>query len=329
MPAIAGLSTPLLSSVDAKAEAEERRALPAREFAYIDSARRATAADPRRCSTRNALCALRPRPSEDEAARERARTKLLTATRKSADHAARVHHQRDRLVRRRRPNPTGIVTFLSRRTRGVHRPGAAPRCPVCAPIDAVRGVHRVMQSRAALGHEVDASADDYYACVPSRQSRPWRRRSPSRAHLGSGRGRTGCASWCGWASTGHPTLASVEYVRRGHMWRHELAAGKRRLEILLSAETRAPVERVTVSPRFPLRGTWHVPGYAAFAFPQVCCSRWRLASRRWRFRHAVLAAAWTTAQSDGGTGPEVGQCAAPDSSDDRPRTAASAPGAVG
>jgi class 3 adenylate cyclase len=150
----------------ARLNAEARAALPDRAFAYIDSSGRRRLPINDAAHVRNALARFGQVAFEDEAARDRARIRLLRAAQK---HGIMPIGFINAQLRPRRRLPTGHVTLLmadvENSTVLVGRmQDAYPRLIV----DVRRRLRAVVQ--AAGGHEVDARGDDYFAAFKSAEA---------------------------------------------------------------------------------------------------------------------------------------------------------------
>ena len=195
-----------------KMKPSERRALPASAFAYVDSQgeRRLPIHDEKH--VRNALARFGRVQFESEAARERARRRVLTAAKRNG--IMPLGFITNEIGSQRIPTtrlPSGAVTFLltdiEASTDLVQRLG-----PIYAElIDQVRAVHRDAV-RSGGGHEVDARADEYFGVFES---------PVAALHSALAiRGALAEREWHGGSRvlvrmgihTGRPTLASVGYV---------------------------------------------------------------------------------------------------------------------
>ena len=137
--------------------ARERAQLPDSAFAYVDSAGRRRLPIHDEPHVRNALARFNRVVFEDEAARDRARTRLLKAARKHG--IVPVGFIEGQL----RPRlPTGQLTLLFSDIEGSSRHLAALGDRYGSVVSAVRRVHRAATRRRG-GFEVDARADEFFA----------------------------------------------------------------------------------------------------------------------------------------------------------------------
>lgn len=142
-------------------KARDRSNLPDRTFAYVDSKGRRRLPIPDAAHVRNALARFNQVTFEDEAARDRARTKLLNAAKRYG--IVPVGFITGQLrVTRRTPLPTGQMTLLLAdiedstgllRTLGDAYPDL---------LGALRRALRQISGRLG-GHEVDVHGDEFFA----------------------------------------------------------------------------------------------------------------------------------------------------------------------
>jgi class 3 adenylate cyclase len=143
----------------AELSARERARLPASAFAYIDSTGKRKLPIHDAAHVRNALARFNRVVFEDDAARDRARTRLLRAAQKHG--VAPIGFVRSELQPQRR-FPTGLVTFMitdmESSTELLARLGDA-----YAPL--LTQIRRVVRTsvRQAGGHEVDSRGDETFA----------------------------------------------------------------------------------------------------------------------------------------------------------------------
>jgi class 3 adenylate cyclase len=147
--------------------ATERARLPDGAFAYVDARGRRRLPIHDEAHVRNALGRFERVAFESDIARERARTRLLRAARRHG--IVPVGFITGQIqAERRTPTsvsslPTGAVTFLmtdiEASTQLLHALGDG----YAAVLAEVRRIHR-RAVRAVGGHEVDARADEYFAC---------------------------------------------------------------------------------------------------------------------------------------------------------------------
>jgi class 3 adenylate cyclase len=192
----------------ARLNSRERAQLPDRAFAYIDSEgnRRLPIHDA--SHVRNALARFSQVAFEDDAARDRARTRLLNAAKK---HGIMPIGFVNSQLQPQRKLPTGSVTFLmtdlERSTELLARLGDA----YAAVIADVRKLVRAAV-RSGGGHQVDSRGDDYLAAFESAPA-------AVEAAIAVGRGME-AGAWPGGAPVrvrvglhrGRPTLTDHGYV---------------------------------------------------------------------------------------------------------------------
>src|SRR5881296_3943075 len=145
--------------------ARKRARLPDRAFAYVDSHGRRRLPIHDKAHVRNALARFSQVAFEDEAARERARKRLLNAAKKYGIvpigfFTRQLRSEKDRVGAA--ALPTGFVTFLMTDIEGsttlLHRVGDRYR----DVRNDVRGILRAAVSKAG-GREIDARADEFFA----------------------------------------------------------------------------------------------------------------------------------------------------------------------
>ena len=157
----------------ARLSAAERAALPDRAFAYIDSAGRRRLPITDASHVRNALARFEQVDFESDAARERARRRLLDAARKHrivpvGFVASQLQVER-RLGAGQTPEqhlPTGFVTMMMTDIEGSTGLLARTGDAYGDLLDRVRDVHR-SATAAARGHVVEARADEFFAVFRS------------------------------------------------------------------------------------------------------------------------------------------------------------------
>ena len=139
----------------------ERNKLPDRAFAYVDSRGRRRLPINDAPHVRNALARFNQVTFEDEAARDRARTKLLNAARKHGIVPVGFIAGQLRATRRE-PLPTGQLTMLLADIEGSTGLLQALGDEYPTLLGEVR---RVLRSAAARlgGHEVDVHGDEFFA----------------------------------------------------------------------------------------------------------------------------------------------------------------------
>jgi class 3 adenylate cyclase len=194
-------------------DASARARLPDSAFAYIDSQGRRRLPINDASHVRNALARFDQVDFEDDAARERARERLLRAAKK---HGIVPLGFFDGQLRKARTStvhslPRGTVTFLLTDIEGSTRLLERLGDDYAGLLREVRSVIRT-SVRAASGHEVDARADEFFAVFrdPAQAldaalaiqrallSRTWPRRAEVRVRIGM--------------HTGRPTLTDTGYV---------------------------------------------------------------------------------------------------------------------
>ena len=148
--------------------ATERARLPNSAFAYVDARGRRRLPIHDEAHVRNALGRFERVAFESDIARERTRTRLLRAARRHGIVPVGFITGQIRAERRTPTSvsslPTGAVTLLMTDIEGstellLHALGDG----YAALLAEVRRIHR-RAVRAAGGHEVDARADEYFAC---------------------------------------------------------------------------------------------------------------------------------------------------------------------
>jgi class 3 adenylate cyclase len=269
----------------ARLTSSERAKLPDSAFAYVDAEghRRLPIHD--EAHVRNALARFERVTFEDDAAREHARERLLKAAKRfglvpvgfitgqlRSERAARSAHLTGL--------PTGAVTFLMSDIEGstplLRRLGDA----YPAVLSEVRRIHR-RAVRGGGGHEVDARADEYFACFesPARalaaavvlHRRLAERRWPEGARV---RVRIGIHG-------GRPTLTEEGYVGLSVNTVARIAAQARGGQILVSARTRDAVGKsLPDGVRFRALGGYRLRGLpGTFELSEVVVGRARGTTR--------------------------------------------------
>jgi class 3 adenylate cyclase len=188
--------------------AKERAALPDSAFAYIDSAGKRRLPIHDEPHVRNALARFDRVNFEDEAARHRARQKVLAAAKRyGIVPLGFIDHQ----LRPERRLPTGTVTLLFADIEGSTLLLAALGDRYGPLLTAVRRTIRTAV-RTAGGHEVDARADEYLAAFAAAPQAVDAARSARRA-LASGPWAAGPRVRVRMGiHTGRPTLTASGYV---------------------------------------------------------------------------------------------------------------------
>lgn len=157
----------------AKLSARDRASLPDSAFAYIDSRGRRRLPINDESHVRNALARFERVAFEDDAARERARRKLLNAAKKYGIMPVgfidgQLRAERTQAAARRGPAidvtalPTGFVTFLLTDIEGSTALLSTLGDRYGGLLEDVRGIVRIAVLNAG-GNEVDARADEFFA----------------------------------------------------------------------------------------------------------------------------------------------------------------------
>ncbi|MFL5798651.1 MAG: adenylate/guanylate cyclase domain-containing protein [Actinomycetota bacterium] len=153
--------------------ARDRASLPDSAFAYIDARGRRRLPINDEAHVRNALARFERVAFEDDAARERARRRLLNAAKKYRIVPVgfidgQLRAERTQAAARRGPAidvaalPTGFVTFLLTDIEGSTRLLSRLGDRYAGLLEDVRGIVRLAVLNAG-GHEVDARADEFFA----------------------------------------------------------------------------------------------------------------------------------------------------------------------
>src|SRR5688572_4069579 len=143
----------------ARLGAKERAQLPASAFAYIDSKGRRRLPIHDASHVRNALARFGQVVFEDEAARDRARSRLLRAAKK---HGIMPIGFISSQLKAKRKLPTGTITFLLTDIEGSTELLARLDTRYAALLSDIRRLV-VTAVRDAAGHEVSARGDDVFA----------------------------------------------------------------------------------------------------------------------------------------------------------------------
>ena len=139
--------------------AKERAQLPDSAFAYIDSQGRRRLPIHDASHVRNALARFGQVAFEDEAARDRARSRLLRAAKK---HGIMPIGFISSQLKAQRKLPTGTITFLLTDIEGSTELLARLADDYAALLSEIRRIVRT-SVRGARGHEVSARGDDVFA----------------------------------------------------------------------------------------------------------------------------------------------------------------------
>ncbi|MBM4381789.1 MAG: adenylate/guanylate cyclase domain-containing protein [Deltaproteobacteria bacterium] len=151
----------------ARLTASQRAKLPDRAFAYVDAKGRRRLPIHDEAHVRNALARFERVAFEDDASRERARKRLLTAAKKFklmpvGFIAGQLRTEKAARASATASLPRGVVTFLMSDIEGSTRLLRSLGSAYSSLLSEVRRIHR-REVRAAGGHEVDARADEYFA----------------------------------------------------------------------------------------------------------------------------------------------------------------------
>jgi class 3 adenylate cyclase len=245
--------------------ASERAKLPNRAFAYVDSKGRRRLPIHDEAHVRNALSRFERVSFEDDAARERARKRLLTAAKKYGMvpvgfMASQLRLERGHNVSDLSSLPTGSVTFLMTDIEGstalLQRLGERYSTLLT---DVRRVIRRSVQNSG--GHEVDARADEYFAvfkkstgAVSAALATQRRLRERAWSEGVSVRVRAGIHG-------GRPTLTDAGYVGLTVHTVARVCAAAHGGQILVSSRTKAAVSdslppgvRLRSRGRFDLQG---------------------------------------------------------------------------
>lgn len=151
----------------ARLKSRTRARLPDSAFAYIDARGRRRLPIHDKAHVRNALARFNQVAFEDDAARERARTRLLNAARKYrivpvGFFTGQLRVEKDRLHGDAAPLPRGCVTLLMTDIENSTALLRALGDRYGALLNDVRATLRAAVARAG-GREIDARADEYFA----------------------------------------------------------------------------------------------------------------------------------------------------------------------
>jgi len=238
-------------------DAKQRANLPDSAFAYIDSRgrRRLPINDP--AHVRNALARFNPVLFEDEAARDKARTRLLRAAKK---HGVVPIGFVSAQLQPQRKLPKGQVTFLLTDIEGSTELLARLDDRYASLISAVRRAMRAAV-RQAGGREVDARADDLFAVFE---------RPPAALEAALAIQRAMCAGpWPDGIDvrvrvgvhSGRPTLTETGYVGLSVHTAARICYAAHGGQIVLSSAVRSAVlESLAAGVRLRSLGTWRFQG---------------------------------------------------------------------
>jgi class 3 adenylate cyclase len=232
-------------------DARRRARLPANAFAYVDSQGRRRLPINDEAHVRNALARFNQVRFEDDAARERARRKVLLAARRYGIvpvgfisgqlRSERLQGEADARRGLATSLPTGAVTFLLSDLEGSTALLQQLGDRYGRLLAEVRRIHRTAVRRGG-GHEVDARADEFFAvferpsaalaaalAIEARlRGRAWPEGLTVRARLGLHGGR--------------PTLSETGYVGLAVHTVARICAAGHGGQILLSGTSRAALE---------------------------------------------------------------------------------------
>lgn len=223
-------------------DAARRARLPDSAFAYVDSRGQRRLPIHDRAHVRNALARFRQVSFEDDAARERARAKLLrAASRRGIMPIGFINGQlRSGASGRLAKLPSGLVTFLltdmEASTGLLQRLGDG----YALLLEDVRALHRGA-IRDAGGHEVDCRADEFFAVFSEATAalaaavaiqralggRPWPAGAVVRVRMG--------------IHSGRPALTSTGYIGMAVNTAARVCGAAEGGQILLSGDARAAI----------------------------------------------------------------------------------------
>ena len=246
----------------------ERDRLPDRSFAYVDSKGRRRLPINDAAHVRNALARFNQTVFEDEAARDRARTRLLNAARRHG--IVPIGFIAGQLrIDRRAPLPTGQLALLFADIEGSSALLQTLEDAYPALLGSVRGILRSCASRLG-GHEVDAYGDEFFAVFRHAQDAlaaaidihrglrdgTWPNDSSVRMRIG--------------IHVGRPTLTEHGYVGLAIHGAARIMAAAHGAQILLSEATvRALGDGVPSGITLRPMGVHHLRGVADEALYQV------------------------------------------------------------
>lgn len=240
----------------AKLDARTRASLPDSAFAYVDSQGKRRLPINDAAHVRNALSRFNQVQFEDEAARDRARLRLLNAAKKhGVVPIGFISAQLQPLSRLPKGHVTFLLTDIEGSTTLVERLDARYGKLVSAVRQAMRRA-----TRSAGGHEIDARGDEFFAVfadAPSAlqaalaiqratQAGPWPHGADVRVRMG--------------LHSGRPTLTETGYVGLAVHTTARICYGAHGGQIVLSAATRALLEPPADGIRLTSLGAWRFQG---------------------------------------------------------------------
>lgn len=237
--------------------AKQRAQLPDRAFAYIDSRGRRRLPIHDAAHVRNALARFGQVAFEDDAARDRARTRLLRAAKK---HGIVPIGFIDAELRPQRKLPTGMITLLMSDIEGSTRLVQALESGYPELLTQTRRLQRATV-RKARGREVDTRADEFFAVFEQAtdalaaavdiqrrmQGHAWPDGLDVRLRIGLHRGR--------------PTLTDAGYVGLAVHAGSRICDAAHGGQIVVSSAVRSAVaERMPEGLRLRGLGSWRLDG---------------------------------------------------------------------
>jgi class 3 adenylate cyclase len=248
-----------------KLSRSERARLPDSAFAYIDSGGKRSLPIHDEAHVRNALARFERVSFEDDAARDKARRRLLNAAKKHGIVPVGFIDGQFRSERRNaRPNdvatlPTGFVTFLLTdiedstallRHLGDRYGGL---------LNDVRGVVRDAVLKSG-GREVDARADEFFAAFGRADSAVEAAVSIQRTMIGrTWPDELECRLRAG-IHTGRPTLTDTGYIGLSVHTAARVCSAAHGGQIVLSGKTKSAVDPLPAGVRFRSLGRHRLPG---------------------------------------------------------------------
>jgi class 3 adenylate cyclase len=231
--------------------AGQRASLPDSAFAYIDSKGRRRLPINDLAHVRNALARFNQTAFENEAARERARVKLLNAAKKFGIVpvgfvSSQFRYEKSQAIAGRAVRedlPVGRLTLMMTDIEGstvlLDQIGDAYK----ELLDEVRRLIRTAVSKSS-GKEVDSRADEYFAVFERAmdavhaasniqqglQKRKWPKDAQCRLRIG--------------IHTGHPTLTDVGYIGVDISTTARICAFAEGAKVVLSADTKAALDEL-------------------------------------------------------------------------------------
>jgi class 3 adenylate cyclase len=247
-----------------------RAKLPNTAFAYIDSKGRRLLPIHDEAHVRNALARFRQVKFDDDAARERARKRLLNAAKKFSIVpvgfiTAQLESEREMGQRAAPPVvlPSGFVTMVMTDVEGstglVHRLGDGYR-------DLIDGVWAILRETAVGqgGHVVETRADEFFAV--------FERPAAALDMAVAAQRQLGARSWVDGLEvrvrigihSGYPTLNRANYIGLAVHTAARVCAAGHGGQILVSGDTRTAVKgELPEGVRFRRLGSYHLRGLPA------------------------------------------------------------------